>query len=931
MWNGSTSLTMSILPDFFLKRGGLDESRRLVPVDLQVDLLVTIARTARVARFIRASAVVKTSCKINWYSVLQRFDPMWYWQKFRRSRQPEQPQSESTVSTFSERDSKKRSQLIRRSSWGMLSIGALAAVKAQRQAEQQRTKKEKILANWKKKLQTLGIMSPETDELRRQIAATRIQRAWRATINRHSDEDNDDSHHSTDIAWEGRHSATNFDRVLAARSMLRNDASLTYRRQFRQNLRSGSSMSNRNPLKRRAESQVGSAMRELTGQRVAIGIILALVLTVLFTYAEVDATRPSTMVILHNQTQNPLFATKALNASRLSSLPDLFEYTFANGSFAMFPIRDQVDDLREMEILKMIVSDPSGTSTEGKFSRRHDEREEALVELLSTIFILLVWFIGVTAFAGPVMILVVIPIERMVRLLGMLMLDPLGYQSTKRYKKFIAEQDEFTKNTRWTNEVLKGMETSFLMSTIARIGSLMKVGFGSAGVEIIKNNLEKGSRNMLILSSQGSTVSCIFLFCDIRQFTDATECLQEEVFVFTNRIAAVVHSICHSHGGSANKNIGDAFLLSWMLEDDTEVSKQGTTRPRSSSDFRGSQTRDSFVAKNFQADKALLSVVKICIALHHDQYYLEELSENARDALLAKIAGRKGPVVQMGFGLHAGKAVQGAIGSQRKIDATYVSEAVERAEFLESSTKKYGVKMLMSDSFHRLLHPSNRRRCRKIDQIILKTEDDDDDDQAAYDQSDIMELLTFDMDIDALWKVQQKKTDFGDNSDEETIDIGSKRDVMRVTQARQSSGGLLKSARRRSLNRPKTDLSEDLNRSVLDVPTLVANQMNQGEQEETAQGPPELVLPTGPALYSANVWLSEDMRKIRQLYSDGLFFQKFNSGLQSFYAKDWEHAKQCFQTILERFEDGPSRYFLNEIESRNGIPPRNFLGYGIAG
>jgi class 3 adenylate cyclase len=62
-------------------------------------------------------------------------------------------------------------------------------------------------------------------------------------------------------------------------------------------------------------------------------------------------------------------------------------------------------------------------------------------------------------------------------------------------------------------------------------------------------------------------VSCIFLFCDIRGFTDATECLQEEIFVFTNRIAAVVHSFCNSFGGAANKNIGDAFLVSWRLDD----------------------------------------------------------------------------------------------------------------------------------------------------------------------------------------------------------------------------------------------------------------------------------------------------------------------------------------------------------------------------
>lgn len=49
-------------------------------------------------------------------------------------------------------------------------------------------------------------------------------------------------------------------------------------------------------------------------------------------------------------------------------------------------------------------------------------------ELVTTLFILIVWIIAVTAFAGPVMTLVVEPIERMVMLLSMLMKDPLGYQ-----------------------------------------------------------------------------------------------------------------------------------------------------------------------------------------------------------------------------------------------------------------------------------------------------------------------------------------------------------------------------------------------------------------------------------------------------------------------------------------------------------------------
>ena len=67
------------------------------------------------------------------------------------------------------------------------------------------------------------------------------------------------------------------------------------------------------------------------------------------------------------------------------------------------------------------------------------------------------------------------------------------------------------------------------------------------------------------------------------------------------------------------------------------------------------------------------------MALHYDDYYLETMTVLARQALVTKLKNGKRPVVQMGFGLRSGRAVQGAIGSRRKIDATYVPEAVERA------------------------------------------------------------------------------------------------------------------------------------------------------------------------------------------------------------------------------------------------------------
>lgn len=63
----------------------------------------------------------------------------------------------------------------------------------------------------------------------------------------------------------------------------------------------------------------------------------------------------------------------------------------------------------------------------------------------------------------------------------------------------------------------------------------------------------------------GRKRNAIYGFCDIRNFTDATEVLQEEVMMFVNNIGDIVHSMVDRYLGAANKNIGDAFLLVWKL------------------------------------------------------------------------------------------------------------------------------------------------------------------------------------------------------------------------------------------------------------------------------------------------------------------------------------------------------------------------------
>ena len=268
----------------------------------------------------------------------------------------------------------------------------------------------------------------------------------------------------------------------------------------------------------------------------------------------------------------------------------------------------------------------------------------------------------------------------------------------------------------------------------------------------------------------------------------------------------MVHSICHSFGGSANKNIGDAYLLSWTV--DTTRGADAASFPRQESDL---------VAIHDQSDKALLSVVKINMALNYTSFFFEGISEKAKERLKKKFGEKEWNFVKLGFGLHAGKAVQGAIGSDRKVDATYISKAVDLSEYLESCTQRYHVSLLMSTEFHDLLHKSNQRRCRKIDQVYFGDEEETDD---RFDTTDVegletMGLYTFDMDVDALLK--ESLSDSEEESMEESLSLASRR---REPTSINSDGGL-SSPRRWSVGRQCREMRR--NCGQIFAPTISPN------------------------------------------------------------------------------------------------------------
>jgi len=75
--------------------------------------------------------------------------------------------------------------------------------------------------------------------------------------------------------------------------------------------------------------------------------------------------------------------------------------------------------------------------------------------------------------------------------------------------------------------------------------------------------------------------------------------------------------------------------------------------------------------------------------------------------------------VRLGLGMHMGYAIEGAIGSYYKIDASYLSPNVRMSERLEGLTKHYKVPILISGDLWEHLSTETQVVCRQVDYAMM--------------------------------------------------------------------------------------------------------------------------------------------------------------------------------------------------------------------
>ena len=218
---------------------------------------------------------------------------------------------------------------------------------------------------------------------------------------------------------------------------------------------------------------------------------------------------------------------KDINASMIAENFYIFEYHYWD--IYTYTSEDK-PKLRPDELLG-ISTTLDGEKVVIIVSRRYSRLIDAILGLLSVVLLSIVMLVSIFLFNKDMYKMILNPLERMINKLKRVAQDPIG-----AFKSNWDIQNSKTKN----NQVMSN-ETIQIENAIYKISELLVLGFGQAGSKIISQFVFDKNKDIDEIGA-GDMVQAIFGFCDIRNFTDATEVLLEEVMVFVNSIAEIVHS-----------------------------------------------------------------------------------------------------------------------------------------------------------------------------------------------------------------------------------------------------------------------------------------------------------------------------------------------------------------------------------------------------
>jgi len=208
----------------------------------------------------------------------------------------------------------------------------------------------------------------------------------------------------------------------------------------------------------------------------------------------------------------------------------------------------------------------------------------------------------------------------------------------------VLSRDEFGVIAQQTNNMIRELrEKQKIQKTLEQIVS----------PDIMQKLLNGNERDL----KQGQEFEIAILFCDLRKFTSYTENTpSEEVIYFLNAYFTKVADIVAEHNGIINKFMGDAILAVYGVDGNNN--------------------------------------------------YIEEAMNTAWDILEHSecVKTRDGSTLDIGIGLHKGRATACTIGSSDRYEYTFIGDSVNTASRLDGLSKDLGYKIVTSSDVYDTLN-----------------------------------------------------------------------------------------------------------------------------------------------------------------------------------------------------------------------------------
>merc|ERR1719182_1209175 len=139
----------------------------------------------------------------------------------------------------------------------------------------------------------------------------------------------------------------------------------------------------------------------------------------------------------------------------------------------------------------------AGLSLEAKFLMRYLTEKEARLSMGLTTFVVFLLGFGSMSFSNDTQKLVIAPIEKMVNIVKQLADDPLKKPEINHEEIDEAENVDVGQPKKNSGQ----LETGMLEMTILKIGSLLQVGYGECGAQIIGQNMSSADGQLNILKA----------------------------------------------------------------------------------------------------------------------------------------------------------------------------------------------------------------------------------------------------------------------------------------------------------------------------------------------------------------------------------------------------------------------------------------------